>query len=340
MSHFQRQSAKKLGVATPAPTSIWRRIREFFLLEDRRRRRTSITPVLFERMTRFYTSGTRRLQATQNLRGSELTRAALRLYQEGNVLMALAFLVSNGREVDSTKLVPEDVLRELDTELCKAGVVAPKDFLDARPMLLSGDLLAFDRLPAAELDRQVAIIENATEWTASLVDPVSMQMLKATSVLRLLSAVLVVVLPLAWVGAKIFAPKNYALRKPATSSSTAYGTSPDGAVDGAQGAYGFHSGMEDMPWWAVDLTHPMTVTRIVVYGRGDCCYDQSIPLDLEVSDDGTTYRKIAERTDEFSASNPWVVKPDSLVTRLIRLRAQRHAVLVLNEVEVNGRSPK
>jgi F5/8 type C domain len=207
-------------------------------------------------------------------------------------------------------------------------------------MLLSGDLLAFDRLPAAELDRQVTLLENATEWMAGLVDPVSLRTLKATTVLRLLCAALAVVLPLAWVGAKIFAPKNYAFRKPATSSSAAYGTSPDGAVDGIQGAYGFHSAMEDMPWWAVDLTHPMTVTRIVVYGRGDCCYDQSIPLDLEVSDDGKTYRKIAARNDEFSSSNPWVVKPDSLVTRFIRLHVQRHAYLVFSEVEVNGRPPK
>jgi hypothetical protein len=327
-------------VATLAPTSFWKRIREFFLLEDRRRRRTSITPALFERMTRFYTSGARRLQATENLRGLELTRAVLPLYQEGSLLMALAILVSRGREVDSTKLAPEEILRALDAELSEAGVVTPKDFLDARPMLLSGDLLAFDRLPAAELDRQVTVIENATEWMASLVDPASLRMLKTTSILRLLSAALVVVLPLAWVGAKIFAPKNYAFRKPATSSSVAYGTSPDGVVDGTESTYGFHSTLEDMPWWAVDLTHPMTVTRIIVYGRGDCCYDQSIPLDLEVSDDGTTYRKIAERTDEFSASSPWVVKPDSLVTRFIRLRVRHHAYLVLSEVEVNGRSPK
>ncbi len=43
---------------------------------------------------------------------------------------------------------------------------------------------------------------------------------------------------------------------------------------------------------------------IKVFGRGDCCHDQSIPLTLEVSDYGTSFRSIAHRTAEFSEEDP------------------------------------
>ena len=72
-------------------------------------------------------------------------------------------------------------------------------------------------------------------------------------------------------------------------------------------------------------------------GRGDCCFDQSIPLAIEVSDDGVTYREMARRTSPFSQKEPWVVALPRVAARFVRLRTLRHSVLVVSELEVYGR---
>ena len=87
---------------------------------------------------------------------------------------------------------------------------------------------------------------------------------------------------------------------------------------------------------AIDLGRNVAITRVKVYGRGDCCFDQSIPLAVETSMDGVTYTKIGERTEQFSQFSPWVVKPTSVVARYVRLRTLRNSVLVMSEVEVYG----
>jgi len=43
-------------------------------------------------------------------------------------------------------------------------------------------------------------------------------------------------------------------------------------------ARGFHSDLEDNPWWAVDLGQAMSVYRVDFTNRGDCCgMTKSIP---------------------------------------------------------------
>ena len=106
------------------------------------------------------------------------------------------------------------------------------------------------------------------------------------------------------------------------------------------GVYGYHSLLEDSPWLAIDLGRPFAIRKIKVFGRGDGYYDQSIPLALEASDDGTNYQQFALRSETFSEYDPWVVEPSALVTRYLRLRTMRHSCLVLGEVEVNGSVPK
>ncbi len=138
-------------------------------------------------------------------------------------------------------------------------------------------------------------------------------------------------------GIRGFSPRNIALHKAVTSSSRAYDTVPEGALNGERKwQFDFHSGLEDWPWLAIDLGRRYSITRIRVYGRSDTAFDQSIPLALEVSDDGVSYRRIAHRSEPFSDFDPWIVKPAAVVTRFLRLRTLRRSVLVLNEVEVNG----
>jgi hypothetical protein len=114
-------------------------------------------------------------------------------------------------------------------------------------------------------------------------------------------------------------------------------------VDGSRrSAYGFHSQLEDSPWVSIDLGRSYAITRIEVFGRSDAGpYDQSIPLALETSQTGADYGILASRTEPFSDSDPWVIKPaPPLVTRYLRLRTTRRSYLVLSEVEVYGNAIK
>jgi hypothetical protein len=73
-----------------------------------------------------------------------------------------------------------------------------------------------------------------------------------------------------------------------------------------------------------------------VFGRSDCCLDQSVPLAFELSDDGVTYRTLATKTDSFQSLRPWVVKPLAVPARFVRLRMLRAGQLALAEVVIFG----
>jgi F5/8 type C domain len=130
---------------------------------------------------------------------------------------------------------------------------------------------------------------------------------------------------------------NLALHGSASASSRAYETSAAGAIDGIRyGQLGFHSEAEASPWFTLDLGQPHRIERVEVYGRGDCCFDQSVPLALEISENGTEFTAIATRQKAFSQYRPWVVRPQPPTARFLRLRTLRQSHLVLGEVEVYG----
>lgn len=131
---------------------------------------------------------------------------------------------------------------------------------------------------------------------------------------------------------------NLARKAQVSASSTNFDTTAAGAIDGFRyGQLGFHSGVEGSPWLALDLGGPRVIARVQVYGRGDCCFDQSVPLALEVSDDGIEYRVLWTRRKPFTQYEPWIFEPrDELRARFVRLRSKGKQPLVLSEVEVYG----
>jgi hypothetical protein len=208
-------------------------------------------------------------------------------------------------------------------------------------MLVSSDPLDLDRLDADEAGRCVEELEVTSRWLANLIDARSPAQLKWMRIFRIGVVAAGTVVLLVLLVLRLIAPKNFALNKPATASSYMFGTVAAGAVDGSKnGTYGYHSLIEDSPWLSIDLGRPIAISRIKVFGRGDGYYDQSIPLALETSDDGTTYQQIALRSEPFSEFDPWTIQPTALVTRYLRLKTMRHSYLVIGEVEVNGSVPK
>jgi hypothetical protein len=134
-------------------------------------------------------------------------------------------------------------------------------------------------------------------------------------------------------------PQNLARGKTATSSSQGFGTRPSGVIDGFRyGQLGFHSTEEHGAWLMIDLGANYELSQIVAFGRADCCFSQSVPLELELSKDGKAFRRIATRTTPFSQFEPWTAELQAGdVFRFVRFKTRKRAFLVLSEVEVYGR---
>ncbi len=82
---------------------------------------------------------------------------------------------------------------------------------------------------------------------------------------------------------------NLALNQPASQSSTAYGGSPNRAVDGnTDGYWGSssvtHTNSEYRPWWEVDLGASQNIASIKLFNRTDCCWDRLSDFYVFVSD--------------------------------------------------------
>jgi hypothetical protein len=134
-----------------------------------------------------------------------------------------------------------------------------------------------------------------------------------------------------------FRPNNLALHRPAVAGSSEFGTTPGAAVDGVRyGELGFHSGLSD-PSLTVDLEAAVRLDRIDVYGRADCCFEQSVPLQISSSLDGRRFQPLATRETDFSQTDPWSLRVSPPVSaRYLRFTTLRKSYLVLGEVEAYG----
>lgn len=312
--------------------------REFFLLEKARKRSAGLTITQQRTIRTFYRGARRRIAVARGLREPDQSHAGLSLYRGAALLLTFAYLVSKDENVDLDSLSPDAAFQKL-VEVLKADRrdPPPPSLALARRWVGGPDPLAVERLSAQEAGCAIDDFEVTTRWLLRLVEPRSPRDLQFARIVRLL--VLALGLGGLLIGAtiKLLSPTDIARHKVAGSSSAEYGTTPAGAVDGEKnGSFGFHSGLEDSPWWSVDLQRTYRLKTIKVFGRGDCCTEQSVPLAMEVSDDGLSFRKIAERIEPFSEKEPWVVRPASAFARRVRLRTERRGHLVLGEVEIYG----
>jgi len=333
--------SKTLAVTRTLLAEIRGNVREFFLLEQAERQSSKFTASQRKSVRAHYDAAKRRLFAAKTLCEPSDAPSGLLLYREAWFCLTRAILLSDDEHVDVVQLSPDIALAKLARALEGRNLTVPPDVEYAKGLLIAADPLAFDRLSAEEAARNVDAIDAATLWLFGLVEARSPRQLKRTRVTRqALTAVFACALALS-MAMRVFAPKDLALHKPVQATPAGYETTANGAVDGEKnGRFGFHSEETDSPFLRIDLEKVFSVKTIKVFGRGDCCFDQSIPLALEVSTDGVSFRKIAERTVPFSEADPWVVDAGALVTRFVRLRVERRAYLVLGEVEVYGKLAK
>lgn len=93
-----------------------------------------------------------------------------------------------------------------------------------------------------------------------------------------------------------------------------------------------HTAKEDGPWFEIDLGAPTVVRRVDVRNRKDCCQERTVPLVLEVSDDGETWAELGRRSEVFFGT--WKVTFAPRRVRYVRLRVPHLTFLHLDGVSV------
>jgi hypothetical protein len=154
---------------------------------------------------------------------------------------------------------------------------------------------------------------------------------------RVVVVALIVVGSLFWVGNKIaskFAKPNIALHRPVTVSSQFPGQGTDHTllVDGDHDNLGFHTNADPQGAWAViDLGAAKKFDKVVVYNRADGYEERAVPIKIEVSNDNTNWKQIAERKEVF---DKWTAKNLHAEGRYVRLKNTPPNYFHLAEVEI------
>jgi hypothetical protein len=125
---------------------------------------------------------------------------------------------------------------------------------------------------------------------------------------------------------------DLAAGKPWRTSSSAYTCDPaHGVCGGSSTTILFHTNDEAEPWYEVDLLTSQPIGRVEVDNRSDSEQARAVPLILELSNDGKSYRPVAEIKEEFDTWN--AVFPRQRA-RYVRLRVGRTSILHLERVSV------
>jgi hypothetical protein len=260
--------------------------------------------------------------------------ATLRLYLEATALLMRAKLASVGDPRPLDEMSARGLLDEVLALSRREGGAAPAELERLRPLLTAPEWDALDRLPEAEAEQASDDLATALRSLASSIPIVRQAEQRRERRLFALGAAL---LGLAALGALLWSltrPSNLALKRPVSATPAGFATEPAEAVNGVRfGELGYHSG-DESPWLQVDLEAERSVERVEIYGRGDCCFDQSIPLLVEGSSDGKSYVTLGRLSEAFRPFRPSVLALQGARTRYIRLRPARRAYLVIAELEV------
>ena len=185
--------------------------------------------------------------------------------------------------------------------------------------LATSDPYYFDGLGREELELTRNALARAAPGLRARVEARSMVNLQFTRVGRVLGTVLGLVLAVAWITDRGPGP-DLADGKPVTAGSFAP-ASTDGHdfVGGDTGASYTISTTTREPWVQVDLLAVYKLTRVEVFNRTDSYFDDSLPIALQVSRDGTTWEDVARLDNTFGPS-PWVTRLRHKAARYVRIR--------------------
>ncbi len=258
--------------------------------------------------------GSRALNPIDPLRAGDGTPVAALLFRESGV--ALAALL--GHEAAATPGV-------LETDAARfQELVAP----GALPDQLASSAISRQDVRALERVVRALVLElDAPERRVRKL--VRQRIVRIGVVLALYGsfviAALLLILP-------TFRGPDLAAGRPWTASSEYAGFNrARGECDGKKTAIFFHTKKEQDPWIRYDLGKPLTIRRVEVQNRTDCCSDRAIPLIIEASPDGENWTELARRPGPFDY---WTAKFSPTTTRYVRLRAGKETWLHLEGVHI------
>jgi hypothetical protein len=95
----------------------------------------------------------------------------------------------------------------------------------------------------------------------------------------------------------------------------------------------FHTKEDDSPWLRIDLERPTRIASVDILNRQDCCGERAVPLVVELSDNGKTWRTVARRDEPFTEWKATFSARDALY---VRLRVPRKTYLHLQGIGIHG----
>ena len=108
-----------------------------------------------------------------------------------------------------------------------------------------------------------------------------------------------------------------------------------GGCDGIKdGKWGFHTALEDNPWWQVDLGRSMALDRTRIYNRCDHTAYRAVRLKVLVSDDGKGFKQVYEHNGVVfygqPDGKPLVVPLRNVKARYVRIQVPGNNCLNLD----------
>jgi hypothetical protein len=315
-----------------APPGARQWLRNWFLLEDARRRAEALGPERQARVRKYYEAGLRRALVADELGDEQSLAAAFVLYRGAADLLAAAVVAS--LETADAGASPWEAL----DALARQGRVAlPPGLDETRRILTPASPLVYDETAPDVLRAQHATVKSALRALRDLLEPRTPSELRTVRAVRLGLASAVGLIVVLWLGSSLLAPSNIALHKKVTvSQSHPASTAPSdgsGLVNGeVEAGYGVQT-TRGAAWVMIDLDASYALHDVVVYNRKDGWFDEGLPFTLELSQDGKTFKEVARRTEPFTATNPWVFEAHGAEARFVRLRSSSY--IALTEVEVH-----
>ena len=331
-----------MTAAAPIETTLQARARDLFLLERAERAVRAFTPEQHATVRKYFDAAQRRASVADDLSDDRNVAVAYVLYREAVTLLIAAVLAAREGRTDLEGLRAKPAFDAL-SELANDGRIPllPDYVLDARKLLSEDEPLAFDRRAAEDLLSKRKTVEFTLRWLQELIEPRTLNEIRATRVVRLFMTAVLVICVIGWLVVKVTRPVNIALGKPVTLSSRHPSSTapPDnsGLVNGdIEAGYGIHT-MPAVPpnpaWVMVDLLQPTSFKRVKIYNRADGWFDECLPLTLELSEDGTNFTAVDERTTNFTSRAPWVYESKGGKWRFVRVKTDKY--LALTEIEIN-----
>ena len=336
-------------IASSGRKAIPKAFRELLLLEHAQKSVEGRSADQQARISELTEAVDARIAAAESLTAWDQVPPALVLLRDATLLATHAILESRGVKPPSTA---DATWTEL-ASLVESGSLPtpPSGFERARALLSDGRYLALDELPKTDRLERRSEVQITLEWLRQQIDSRSVAQIKLSRVLRLGGISVAVAAGLGalvvWGAGKVLGGKNIALGAQVQTSSRRpdcppgagpAGAPPSALVDGSKsGAYETCTNFEVHPWVIVDLQKSHPLTKIKIYGRGDCCWGiYDLPAVLELSEDGTVYTEVGRRTTAFSASDPWTVSTGGRPARYVKIRSDSGEAreFVLNEIEV------